>query len=332
MSTPLETAEQFRKRILANEQQSALRLIRAYGSVYQQILPQIEALILELEATPDVSLWKKVKLRRLKDLKRQIELEVGRFANFMEGDLRDSIFRSIDLGGQYSQAMVKAFVPGVRIGWNKLSNEAIEMLLGFTSEGSSLRQSLNALGPGVADLVEEKLTKSLALGMNPRRIATELRDALGQGLTWSLRTSRTTQLYAYREATRANYTANGDLVQGWRWLAAKDKRTCLSCLAMDGREFPLSQPLEDHWNGRCTMVPVLIGMENVQFETGREWFEKQPETLQQAMMGKAKWQAWRDGKFDFERLSARKADPTWGNMRFEATLKELLGSKAKHAA
>ena len=331
MATPLEVAEQFRKRILANERQSAMRLVRAYGGVYQQILPQIEALTLELEATPNVSLWKKVKLRRLKDLKRQIELEVSRFSTFMEGDLREGIFRSIDLGGQYSRAMVGAFVPGVRIRWNKLSSEAIEMLLGFMSEGSSLRQSLDALGPGVADLVAETLTKSLALGMNPRRIAAELRGAVGQGLTWALRTSRTTQLYAYREATRANYVANGDVVQGWRWLAAKDRRTCLACLAMDGREFPLSQPLEDHWNGRCTMVPVLIGMERVQFETGREWFEKQPEAVQQAMMGKAKWEAWQNKQFEFEQLSVRKPDRAWGHMRFEATLKELLG-EAKNAA
>jgi hypothetical protein len=331
VSTPLETAEQFRERLLRNERASALRLVRAYGGVYRQLLPQIEALIAELESTPDVKAWKKARLRRLKDLKRQIEWEVNRFAAFLEGDLRDSVLNSIELGNQYSQAIARAIVPGVRIRWNKLPVEAIETLLGFFAEGSTLRESLNTLGPGVAQVVEDKLLKSLTIGMHPRRIAAELRGAVGQGLTWALRTSRTTQLYAYREATRANYVANGDVVQGWRWLAAKDRRTCLACLAMDGREFPLSQPLEDHWNGRCTMVPVLIGMERVQFETGREWFEKQPEVVQRAMMGKARWKAWRDGKFEFDQLAVRKLDKAWGHMQSEATLKELLG-EMKNAA
>jgi len=331
VSTPLETAEQFRERLLRNERASALRLVRAYGGVYRQLLPQIEALIAEIESTPDVKAWKKVRLRRFKELKQQIEWEVNRFAAFLEGDLRDSVLNSIELGNQYSQAIARAIVPGVRIRWNKLPVEAIETLLGFFAEGSTLRESLNTLGPGVAQVVEDKLLKSLTIGMHPRRIAAEMRDALGQGLTWSLRTSRTTQLYAYREATRANYIANGDLVQGWRWLAAKDKRTCLACLAMDGREFPLSQPLEDHWNGRCTMIPVLTGVPQIQAETGREWFEKQSVAVQQAMMGKAKWEAWQNKQFEFEQLSVRKPDRAWGHMRFEATLKELLG-EAKNAA
>jgi hypothetical protein len=38
-------------------------------------------------------------------------------------------------------------------------------------------------------------------------------------------------------------------------------------------------------------------------ETGEEWFSKQPEAMQRQMMGQAKYQAWIDGKFSFDKLS-----------------------------
>lgn len=66
----------------------------------------------------------------------------------------------------------------------------------------------------------------------------------------ALRISRTEMLRAYREATRRNYQANGDIVPGWRWLCAKQPRTCAARLAMDGTHKCRDQTA-DNVSGAC---------------------------------------------------------------------------------
>ncbi len=77
-----------------------------------------------------------------------------------------------------------------------------------------------------------------------------IRGRLGGNLVRALRISRTEMLRAYREATRRNYQANGDIVAGWRWLCAKQARTCAACLAMDGTHKCRDQTA-DNVSGAC---------------------------------------------------------------------------------
>ncbi len=82
-----QLTDKFRKQVLANERASAVRLVNAYGDVYQKLQPQIDALVAELTDNPDMKVWKKLKLKRLRELKSQVENEVGRFANYLDVEL-----------------------------------------------------------------------------------------------------------------------------------------------------------------------------------------------------------------------------------------------------
>ena len=223
---------------------------------------------------------------------------------------------------------------GVMGSWNRLPTEAVEQMLGFLGSDSPLHGALTKeLGPNVAKNVGQAMTKGIALGWNPRKVATFITKQWGAGLTWSMRTVRTAQLWSYREATRASYLANQRIVKGWTWSAALDDRTCMSCIALDGTWHPNTETLNDHHNGRCAMLPDTVTYRDLGLdvdtptddtENGREWFKKQPEATQQKMMGQGTWEAWKRGDFEFGKLSQPYDDAVYGTMLRQATLEQLM--------
>jgi len=65
-----------------------------------------------------------------------------------------------------------------------------------------------------------------------------------------------------RAETLTQYRQNADVFLGWRWLAAKQPRTCDYCRGMDGQQFPLHvdfEPMNKCTNEycRCTVVAVI---------------------------------------------------------------------------
>lgn len=178
----------------------------------------------------------------------------------------------------------------------------------------------------------DALVQGMLMGQNPREVARELRRALGVALSRALTIARTETLRAHREATRASYQANDDLVSGWTWHSAADERTCGSCWAMHGTEHTLEEKLDDHPNGRCAMVPIIRG---VAFEVraGRDLFAELASNTQIKILGPAKWAAWKDGKVTLDEhpltgIVGRRHDPVWGSMRYERSLREILGREA----
>jgi len=141
---------------------------------------------------------------------------------------------------------------------------------------------------------------------------------------------RTAQLYSYREASRATYLANSGVVEGWYWSAFHSPSTCMSCIVMDGSFHPNTETLNDHYNGRCAMIPKVKGFPPaIDKGSGQSWFKGQTPEIQKQMMGAKKWDAWKAGKFDLEDISKMVDDPVYGSMRVETSLKDLIGKSTK---
>jgi len=184
----------------------------------------------------------------------------------------------------------------------------------------------------------DALTRGLALGLGPEVIRRLIQQMMGMVLTRALRIARTEMLRAYREAARRNYQANSDVVKGWIWHSALNERTCAACWAMHGTVHRLEERLDDHVGGRCTAVPLTktwaeLGFEGIPettlpIERGVDVFQRLNPEMQQEILGAAKYAAWKDGKFGLEDLVGRKYDGRWGSMRYERSLKELLGAGA----
>ncbi len=322
--TVIALAQKLREAINKHDQIALGRIIGAYGGVWARLQDLADALALEIAGTEDISRGQVLRLERYKALIDQTERELRRFSGFMETELRTGAQGAISLGTTHARLLMLAARPQLQGTFNQLPRAAIETLLGFLQNDSPLFKRIELLAPSTAEFVSKKLLEGVAVGLGPRQIAGEIRKAMGLGLTDALRMTRTAQLWSYREATRANYIANGDVVDGWIWLADLSGDPCMSCVAMHGTEHPLTESLDDHYNGRCSELPKLVGEPPTTEQSGEAWFETLDESKQRELMGDARWQAWKDGKFEFAALSTSEDDEVYGSMRVETALEALL--------
>ena len=163
-----------------------------------------------------------------------------------------------------------------------------------------------------------------------------MRTAYGVGLNRALLISRTETLRAYREATAQTYQANADILEGWIWSSALDRRTCASCWAMHGSVHALDEKLDDHPNGRCAMAPLVKGRPNRIGAVGAERFATLSEADQRAILGPGMYEAWHDGQVSLvpgaaNSIVGRRDDAQWGTMRYARSLRSIVGPDAAKA-
>ena len=173
---------------------------------------------------------------------------------------------------------------GVSVSFSRLATSASESIVGFLSDGSPLKSLLDQL-PGLAgQAVATALTDAIIRGQNPTRTASQIRAALGGNMNRALTIARTETMRAYREASHRTLTQNGDILQGWVWVASFSRRTCASCLALAGSVHRLEERMESHPRCRCSQAPLIRG-QKVEFEKGEDWFRRQDATTQRDILG-----------------------------------------------
>jgi hypothetical protein len=321
----IQLATDYRAALARLELGASRRLVTAYGTVANRLTDLIDALTLEIAALDKPTRAQVARLERYGRLLEQVGTELGKFSAVAEIEMTQAARAAIDLASLHARGLAQAS-GGVVANWNRLNAGAVESLLGFLAPDGPLFARLSELAPRTADLVGKKLLEGVALGRGPRQLAAEITNGLGVGLTDSLRMTRTVTNYSYRESTRANYAANDDVIKGWYWFAELDGDVCLSCVAMHGTLHSTDEVLDDHHNGRCTMLPALYeDTANPVTQSGQEWFDALPAEQQRAMMGPGRHDAYSAGKFEFGALSATRTDAVYGTMRSEASLQELLG-------
>lgn len=336
----IDAAVAFRRQVADQEQAAAGRLVRAYTRAYARLANSIAALEEQVTAQraagASVHATDARKLMALRSLQEQTIGEINRFAVFADTEISDAASNMILLGGQHARGFVAAYSRQLVARFDMLPVESVETMLGFLADNSPLRTALvGRLGQAVAGRMADALVDGIATGMGPRQVAALARRELGVGLTWALNTARTAQLWSYREASRANYAANRDIVAGWIWWAElSSPRTCMSCIAKHGSRHSVDETLNDHHSGRCSMIPDVplarrLGVKGPEIEPGEDWFNRQPEDKQRNRMGPGMFDAWKGGAFAFSDVSQTYQDAVYGEMWREATLKGLLGEKAK---
>jgi len=322
-----QLADSFRRLLLANERQAATAMVREYGRVWKRMQLQIHDLYQEMYRS-GLSDNLTYRLMRIDELRVQVEAEIGRFAQYAEGEIVGQQRQAVTDALSHSEILVRAQLPEVMIGWVRLPVDAMENLVGVLQDGSPLADLLAELGPEAAQLVSDGLVQGMALGLGAAEIAREIRAGLGGNLVRALRIARTETLRAYREASRAAYQANNDLVAGWIWRSGRNRRTCAACWAMDGTFHTLDEMLDGHPNCRCYMVPVVRGvLSRTLRKNGIEAFNDLGQADQLAVLGPAKFAAWQDGAISLTDLVGRRFDARWGSMRYEKSLSDILGKR-----
>lgn len=340
----IEAAERNRRELLRNETQASNKLISAYGLVYSRLSNKVERLQrdIELLASQDTLTINKVrKLSVYGSLLQQITEEVTKYGGYVDTEMRLADTKTINTAFTHSQRLTQSYflfnksaLDAFNVTWDNLPTESIEKLLGFLREDSPLHTNLTRdLGTSAATVFEQNLIEGIALGYNSTKVANSIDNSLGQPLSWSLNAVRTANLWTYREASRANYLNNNEIVEGWKWYAALDGRTCMSCFSQHGREHTLEESLNDHHQGRCTQIPIVspkYGITQPDITLGEDVFKSMPRDRQIAQMGLAKHSAYMAGEFRFNELSETYQNDVYGDMLKEASLIGLIGDRAKN--
>lgn len=179
--------------------------------------------------------------------------------------------------------------------------------------------------PAIDTIIRSTLVRGVAVGDNPRRVAATMLDRIGQsfdlGRSRALVIARTEMLDAHRAAAAAFDKANTATLAGWDWVATLDVRTCIGCLSMHGRSFPLSEPGPlGHQQCRCVRVPKVKSWADLGFTIeeppsllpdARAWFDALPDADQLAIAGKARLSAYRAGTAAWDDLATRRTNKGW---------------------
>lgn len=298
----------------------------AYMALYRRLIALADAVQQDIINGKITSEKAARKLARYKLLMEDIDREMMRFQGWLGINMQTWAKQSMQAGLRDSQILARlsaATVGEVLVGFKGVNPAFVETMLAFLDPGGPLYKGMQFTYGQLAPKVADALIEGIGFGYNPAKVAKNIEQILGHGLTAALRDTRTAQLWAYREATRQNYINNSEIVRGWVWCAELDDVCCDSCLAMHGTVHDLDEVMDDHYNGRCAMIPALVGMKDP-IETGESWFNKQTEDKQRSILGDDKYQALKEGKFEFKDMSRESPDPVFGMMRGETPLSELI--------
>lgn len=154
-----------------------------------------------------------------------------------------------------------------------------------------------------------------------RAVVGDLKLGFTGGLNRARVVGRTELLDAYRDTALRVHSDNLNLVLGWTWLSARDRRTCPSCWAMDGSEFTWSTPGPwDHPQGRCQRIPIVrpwvdLGIGSLEpdddLPSAREEFDDLTEEEQLEVMGPTRLDLLRSGRVAWSDLSTLVDSDGW---------------------
>jgi hypothetical protein len=333
MSRVLDVLAEYRARALARDRAVARELTRRWLRVEDALEAEIEALAQELgvlkaagKAASASQLWS---MERLRSLLAQAQTQQQAFAQFASGLISREQYLSLHEGIAYGVDSIRAVMAsaGVVSSFSLLPVEAVNIMVGFSADGTPLSQLLTASYPETVTQITDALVRSMALGTNPRQTAVRIREAMAGNLQRAMVVARTEELRAERVASVQQYQASG-VVTGYRRHAAFQDRTCLACLLLDGTLYPVMEQFSDHPNGRCFCIPEIAGIESPAGQTGEEWFTSQKADTQRAIMGDGHYQAWQRGDFELRDAARMHNDPTWGEAPQVVPLKELVEQAA----
>lgn len=233
-----------------------------------------------------------------------------------------TITRQLALPGFSNQQLE---VMGIR--WNVPDPEAINRAVGYLGSDAWTTE-LSRYADGTLDVINNHILNGIVQGRGPLAIAREARQ-LTEDLPIARANNlmRTLQLSSYRQATAVHQLANADIADEIIRIATRDDRTCLCCIALHGKRYPVGTVIQDHHQGRCTSVLAVRGR-TLNVPTGEQWFDSLPEDRQLQIAGPGNFEALKSGKVKLADFVQTYDDPVFGTMVRQASLQAVTGRAA----
>lgn len=329
MPEPLvvEVMRAHKKDILAQEDAKMKVMARQWLKIERSLQSELDALALEVARLRDegkaVEKAVVMRLERTQRLLFQVRAKTGEYAAWAEGTISDYQAVLAKQGLEHAQDAIMAVFKEYQVaaGFDRLNVDAVESMIGMAGDGSPLSRWLRDVHSAAADGVLDALIDGVAKGIHPTKIAKDMANGLGLGLQRAMNTARTESLRAYRNASLMQYEAS-NVVMGYKRISARDARVCAGCLFTDGMVTQDLSEFAEHNQGRCSMVPVVIGVSEPMWQSPIEWFEGQSATTQESILGTGRFEAWKNGAA-LQDMVKRVDDPTWGGAFVPAPVGEL---------
>lgn len=310
--------------LLANEQVQMRSLAKSWLKVERALQSEMEALAAQLAG----SAVNEAMIQRHERFVKLMYQARAQVAKFNDGADQAITKTQADLSKKGIQDALNALkitykeAGVVMPSFNALPVRSLEIMFGYAADGSPLRNLLARSYPDAVNGLMDALVKGLAVGKHPTDIGRNMAEGFGVGLNRALTVARTETLRSYRMGSFEQYRDSG-VVSGYKRLASHDSRTCPGCLFRDGELIEsLDGDFEEHPNGRCTAVPVVIGIPAPKWTNGLKWFAGQSETTQREILGAGRFDAWKKGA-DLKDMSTFVNDPTWGGSYVPTSVGEL---------
>lgn len=334
MADPIqEIVGRYMKQVVAIDKAAIKRLTDSYLRSYQLIQADARALIEQAMAQGVMTPAAIMKLDSYKRVMADVRAELNRYGVVVDDVVSTAQAESVGAGARAGEQMILDMFPAsaqasISAVLQRMPKEAVTAMVGELQEQSPLASiTLARWGDVAAKQVGEQLVKGLVTGVGSRKTVREilraLDPALGMPLSKALTIARTETNRAFRYATRGTYESNPHIVQGWTWCAAINNEPCLACLAMHGTHHDMSESLDDHPNGRCTMAPDVVSFADLGIKgvpevvgdipTGQEVFDNLSEAQQRAIMGADRYDAYQAGKFQFQDMAQTVHSDSWGD-------------------
>jgi len=243
----------------------------------------------------------------------QAQEELALFIQFAGESIARSQAQLAELGIDHAiEAIRSVYYENGMIGaaFNILPKSAVQAMIGLAGDGAPLKKYLEGIYGDAVNGMTQALINGMAKGLNPVTIAQQMQNGFGMGMNQAMNTARTETLRAYRAASIDQYRASG-VVSGWKRLAAHDGRTCAGCLFTEGEVYATLDNFQEHNQGRCSAVPVVMGVPEPTWQSGKEWFLQQDEAKQAEILGTGRYEAWKNGA-SLDDMVKRVNDPVWG--------------------
>ena len=320
--------------LLAREATQMAQMARAWLLVEESLNGAIATILSDIEiattAGETITRARLLQLQSYQSLVAQIDVELAKYVDDFAAPLitaGQEQIANLALNDAAQATQMSLFTSGtLGANFNRLPVGATEFMVGLAGDGSPLVELLEKRivgDPSIIVNITDTLVESTALGVNPTVTARLIRENLAGGLNKALQIARSEQLRVYRESSRLQYEESG-VVSGYMRLSAKDDRVCPACLMADGMIVKLSTAFAEHVQGRCSLVPIVIGADDPKWETGEEWFRRQPADVQSRILGPGRFDAWQDNQFELDELITRRSSSVWGKSLVPTPLKDLV--------
>jgi hypothetical protein len=211
---------------------------------------------------------------------------------------------------------------GIR--YNVPNPEALSAVVDYTGREEFAR-AMRISSDVVLKTVNNQIVMGMAQGWSPNRLA-ETISATVKDLPLSQASTmmRTLQLSSYRQATYLYDQTNADIIQYRQRIGVLDGRICMACLALHGTMLAPNETVNDHHNGRCMSIAVIIPSISPRVVTGEDYWRGLSDADKRELAGAGAYEALASGRAQLRDFVQTYEDDLFGEMVRQKSLKDVI--------